>query len=390
MPTTEARARWAILALCCTARVGLGFQFQTVGSIADPLVSSLKLSFVEIGTLIGLFMAPGVFLALPAGFAGRYLSDRVLIAAGLGSLAAGGACMALADGFAVLALGRLLAGAGFVVSSLYFTKMTVDWFTGRELATAMSLLVMTWPLGIAMGQVGHGWLAETQGWRAPFVVASSYCLVGAVAILLFYRPPRTTGATDAAPSARLSSREWSLTLIASVAWAAFNAAYVVYLSFSPRVLTAGGLGTLEAASIISLASWVMIVSGSACGYVADRSGRPDLIFFLCLCVAIVSVVLLPNVDWAVPLGLALGLVGMAPAGIIMSLTGAAMAPEKRAFGMGIFLTAYFVFNAPAPAIAGWLYDRTGDPFVPILFAAAMFVLTIVGYFSFRLAQRASR
>ena len=96
----------------------------------------------------------------------------------------------MADGFAVLAAGRLLCGAGFVLCSIYFTKMVADWFAGRELATAMAVLVMSWPFGIAMGQVGHGWLEATQGWRAPFVVASLYCLAGAIAVLVAYRPPR--------------------------------------------------------------------------------------------------------------------------------------------------------------------------------------------------------
>ena len=91
-----------------------------------------------------------------------------------------------------------------------------------------------------------------------------------------------------------------------------------------------------------------------------------------------------------PLTLAFGLIGVAPAGLIMALTGAAMAPQKRAFGMGVFLSAYFRLVAPAPAIAGWLYDRTGDPFLPILFAAALFGVTLVVYFGFRLAARASR
>ena len=128
-------------------------------------------------------------LAIPAGFAGRCASDRVLVALGLASLALGGALAAMADGFAVLAAGRLLCGAGFVLCSIYFTKMVVDWFAGRELATAMAILVMSWPFGIAMGQVGHGWLEATQGWRAPFVVASLYCLAGAIAVLVAYRPP---------------------------------------------------------------------------------------------------------------------------------------------------------------------------------------------------------
>jgi MFS family permease len=153
------------------------------------------------------------------------------------------------------------------------------------------------------------------------------------------------------------------------------------------VLTAGGLESLPAASIISLARWVMIFSGAACGQIADRTGRSDLVLTICLFCAIGSLALLPQVAWAVPTSLAFGLLGMAPAGLIMALTGAAMAPQKRAFGMGVFFSAYFLLTAPAPAIAGWLYDRTGDAFAAILFAIALMVLTLATYLGFRLAQR---
>jgi hypothetical protein len=47
-----------------------------------------------------------------------------------------------------------------------------------------------------------------------------------------------------------------------------------------------------------------------------------------------------------------------------------------------------VITAPAPAIAGWIYDRTGDPYLPILFAIALFALTLAANFAFRVAQRA--
>jgi predicted MFS family arabinose efflux permease len=390
MDQTEARKRWAMLALIFATRVGLGFQFQTMGSVADAVAGRLDLSSAEIGTLIGLFLVPGLVLSIPAGFAGRYTSDRLLVALGMASLALGGVLGAMADGFAVLAMGRLLAGAGFVLCSIYYTKMVADWFAGRELAMAMAILVMSWPFGIAMGQVGHGWLEATQGWRAPFVVASLYCLAGAIAMLVAYRPPRSAVAAAALPSTQLTSREWTLTLIAAVAWATFNAGYVIYLSFAPRVLVAGGLGAFEAASILSLASWVMILSGALCGLIADRTGRADLILYFCLGCAMVSLALLPQVAWAVPVSLLFGLLGMAPAGIIMALTGAAMAPQNRAFGMGVFLSVFFLLTGPAPALAGWLYDRTGDPFVPILAAIAMFGLTIVTYAFFRIAQRVTR
>src|SRR5476651_834499 len=70
--TEDGKRRWAMLALIFVARVGLSFEFQSMGSVADPLIGELHLSYAEIGTLIGLFMLPGLFLAIPAGFSGRY------------------------------------------------------------------------------------------------------------------------------------------------------------------------------------------------------------------------------------------------------------------------------------------------------------------------------
>ena len=62
----------------------------------------------------------------------------------------------------------------------------------------------------------------------------------------------------------------------------------------------------------------------------------------------------------------------------------------RAFGMGVFLSAYYVITAPAPAIAGWIYDRSGDPYLPILFAIVLFALTLAANFAFRFAERRAR
>lgn len=275
----------------------------------------------------------------------------------------------------MLALGRLVAGAGFVLSTLYFTKMVVDWFSGFELATALGILVMSWPFGIAAGQGGHAWLAVTLDWRAAFVLASVCCAAAAAAVGLTYRaPPGKAGAPGVARMG-LPRDELLLTLLAAVVWGLFNAGYVVYLSFAPQVLVAGGYGVRQAASVVSLASWVMIFSVSVAGRLADRTGRHATVLCVCLAVGILSLLFLQETELAVVLSLAFGLIGAAPAGIIMSLTGQSMAPERRAFGMGVFLSFYFVVVTAAPPLAGWLFDRTGKPFTAIVFAAALFAAT---------------
>jgi MFS family permease len=353
------------------------------------LATEFGFSYAEIGTLIGLFMMPGLFLAIPAGWLGSVCSDRILVALGLIALAAGGALSAMAYGFGFLAAGRLLCGIGFVVSTLYFTKMTADWFSGRELATAMSVMVMSWPLGIAMGQIGHGWLANHDAWRYAFWAASLYCALSAVSIFARYGPPAESAAItpSSAGSVRLLKKEWILLLIASIPWAAFNAAYVIYLSFAPRVLVAGGYSELSAAATISLTSWVMLGSGAVCGQIADRTRRFDLVLYVCLTVGVLALIALQATAYATMWTLLFGLVGMAPAGIIMALTGEAVSKERRAFGMGVFFSAYFLIVAPAPAIAGRLFDVTHWAFAAIIFAVVLIIFTGVANYAFRLAQR---
>ena len=368
-------------------RASLGFQFQSLGSVADPLVAQFGFGYAEVGTLIGLFMLPGLLLSIPAGWAGRHASDRQLVSIGLVLMALGGGVAALAQGFGMLSVGRMVSGAGFVFSTLYFTKMVVDWFAGLELATALGILVMSWPFGIAAGQIGHAWIADKFDWRAVFVVTSVCCGAAAAALALAKLSPPGAAAAPAPATKGLPRDELLMTLLASATWGLFNAGYVVYLSFAPKVLVAGGFSATQAALVTSIASWVMVLSVTMVGRLADRTGRHATVLCVCLAIGIVSLLLLQHSDWAIALSLVFGLIGAAPAGIVMSLTAQSMAPERRAFGMGVFFTFFFIILTAAPPVAGWLFDRTGDPFTAILFAAGLFAATGLGFVAFAPLKR---
>ena len=378
--------RWRILALLFAARVGLGFQFQTMASVGGDLSDAFGLDNAEIGLMIGLFMAPGLFLALPAGFSGRFASDRVLAGLGLAALALGGVVSASASDPAGIGMGRILCGAGFLFATLYFTKMAADWFEGHEIATAMSILVMSWPFGIAMGQVGHTWLAELYGWRVPFAVASAWCALASLAVLALYRAPNDQSSVAGGRTRGLLPSEWGLIVCAGIAWGVFNAGYVVYLSFGPSMLETQGMGTLSAASVISVGSWLMIFSGTACGQIADRFGGRETILAICMACAVLALMLLSLPGAGLVASLLFGLVGMAPAGVIMALAGQAVAPERRAFGIGVFFTVYYAIMTASTPVAGWLLDRTGAPDSAILFGATLFALVFPVALLFRVLK----
>ncbi len=378
--------RWRVLLLLFAVRVGLGVQFQTVASVGDDLVKAFGLGYGQVGTLIGLFMLPGLFLALPAGFAGRRLPDGALAGLGLGALAVGGAVSGLGADDWTIAAGRVLAGGGFLFANVYLAKMVAEWFAGRELATAMSVLVASWPCGIALGQVGHEWLSATMGWRWAFYAASAYCALAALAVAVVYRPPPEAETRRAAASAGLSRDELVLASLAGLAWGIFNAGYVVYLGFAPLALQARGEAAFDAAAIVSLGSWVMIGSGILCGQIADRWRRSDIVLTVGMLGAVAALSLLFVDGAGLVASLLFGLIGMAPAGVIMALSGEAVRPEARALGMGVFFTVYYAVMTASPPLAGALVDVSGRPGAPILFAMALFAAVIPIALLFRLRK----
>src|SRR5206468_1889949 len=59
--------RWVALAIVFVTRTSMGYQFQSVASVGPLLVSELGLTWAQLGLLIGLYMLPGAFFALPSG-----------------------------------------------------------------------------------------------------------------------------------------------------------------------------------------------------------------------------------------------------------------------------------------------------------------------------------
>ena len=88
---------YGTIATLALTRIAFGFQLQTVATLGPDLMLALALDFAALGGLIGAYLAPGVFVALPSGFLARRFGDRAvavgsawLIALG-GGLAAAGA-----------------------------------------------------------------------------------------------------------------------------------------------------------------------------------------------------------------------------------------------------------------------------------------------------------
>jgi len=382
--------RWVMLLVIFFTRTSLGFQFQSIAALTPFLVAGFDLSYAQVGLLMGLFMLPGVVLALPGGLLGqRFGSFRVVIA-GLGLLIVGGMMVSYSNGFNSAALGRALGGAGGVLANIMLARMVADWFRGRELQTAMGIMLAAWPFGMALALVTLGPLAADWSWRLAVyatVVAAGLAL-GLMALL--YRAPPDAPVDDRA-TVRLNvpRRVWALAISAGIGWALLNASVIVVASFAPSFLMSRGSSVTEAGVITGAALWISIIAVPLGGLVADRVNRPRaLIVAACLAatVTIAGIARAPMPAlWMVVSGILLGL----PPSIMMSLLPRAVAAEHLSTAFGVYYGLFYLGMAISQTVAGFLRDLTGDPGMPLLFAAVLMAATVPAVFAFwRLEGRA--
>lgn len=388
---TRAGERWLILAVLFLARTVMGFQFQAVAALSSFVVADLKTDFTQLGLLIGLYLLPGILIAYPGGLLGQYFGDKRIAMLGMALMVAGGLLTATSDHTLFFA-GRLISGGGAVLLNVLLTKMATDWFSGREIGTALALLVSSWPIGIGIALISLPWLAAQT--TAALAFASSAVAAGLVLVLIaafYYVPPSapTSTPSNTDKRSRLSVSEFGLVSLAGGIWMLFNVGYILIVSFGPPFLISHGVSQQEAGALISLVAWAVIITIPLGGVLIDRIGHATTLMIASLGALGLAIMLLP-VSPSVPMMALIGAAVGLPAGAIMVLPGEVLRPRNRSAGMGVFLTWYYAGMALLTPMAGILRDTTHEPSAPLVFAAALEFAAIIVLIVLRFAQRRRR
>ena len=119
-------SRWFVVSILSLVRTVIGFQFQSVASIAPNLIADFKSDYTQIGTLIGFYYLPGVLLSFPAGLFVRHLGEKTVCTGGLVLMIAGAVWLGWSDGMTMALTGRALTGVGSVLLSQALTIMITD------------------------------------------------------------------------------------------------------------------------------------------------------------------------------------------------------------------------------------------------------------------------
>ncbi len=368
--------RWGLIAALSLARIGFGFQFQTLASLGPELVREFGLDYAALGTLIGLYMAPGILVALPGGFLGRRYGERLAVGLGLALMTLGSLASVFATGPSGLGAGRMLAGCGAVTLVVMQGKMVSDRFEGPHFVTVMSVLIGAFPLGVGLTSLVLGPVLRGPGWPAMFLIGAA---IAGVSLLLFLLTCRTAPQTGSRGAWALPSRrECLLVMVAGLIWTAYNASYYGFLSYMPSLLTVREHGPGVIAWVLTVATWSNLPATILGGALAGRfgNGRVFLVGTLACTVAVAGPAL---ADWPLMWSLLFGTAGSLQAGVIVALGTLSARPENRAVGMGLFYTVYYAGGTVLPAVCGSAADAAGTPAGALLAAAAIGALALPLY-----------
>jgi MFS family permease len=391
---TRRNSPWlALILLSGVATVGF-IDRIVVNVLVEPLKAEFGLTDTQV-SFMGLAFA---VLNIVAGIGIARLAERArrlsLIAIGTLSWSFATAACGLAGSWTQLLLARVGVGLGEAIGLPGNQSVAADYFPPEKRGFAMSVLLLSPPVGAFIGFVGGAWIAQNYDWRWTFLIAAVPGLILGVLVHLFIaEPPRgqhDVGATDEVPPISAVLRRFLVLpsarhLVIGSTLAAMIGFGLNYF-FTSLMIRRFGLPIGEAglyAGLIASLPAVLSVLGS--GWLADRYGptRPAayaLIPGLCL---LVAGVLYPFAITRPDLQVLLGLVTVCAVlqfgylGITFAALQNLMHPRMRATAFALLNAVYAIAGAFGPIILGAMSDRFEARYAPgVGLAVAMAVLSL--------------
>jgi predicted MFS family arabinose efflux permease len=351
--------RWRILILLFLLRCLMAFQFATIGAIAPLIENTFRVDAAAIGALIGIYFTPGIVVALAGGTFAGYLGDKRIVLGGLALMAGGAALMAFADSWSLQNTGRFVAGIGGVILNVVMSKMVMDWFAKKEIATAMTIFINSWPAGIGLALIVQPIIAQSGGIFASYGIESILASIGFLALLLCYRSPAQSNGDRLSKVAFPKGMMLAAIVTSGMVWGLFNAAIAIVFSFTPTLLVEQGSSLKSAGATTSLVMWGILVTGILGGIIADRVARPQLILVAATLVFAALLLTIPRLGGDALIVAAAGLASGLCVGPIMMLPAKILSIDTRATGMGIFYMLYYICFAISPWLSGIIINLYG-------------------------------
>jgi sugar phosphate permease len=274
--------RWLIFAISTSLFFISQFYRVSNAVIAPMLIQDLSLDTEGLGLMSASFFYAFALTQIPIGLFLDKIGPRILMTA-LSTVGILGALVfSWADSLALGLTGRVLLGAGMACNLMGTFKLLTLWFSPRQFATLMGVVIAIGTVGNMVATTPLVILVEKIGWRAGFqLIAGLTFLLTFIFYLVVREPPEDS------PQRQISGLSISLqdvfgniqllfkqkdywiisfgTLVRYGVYAAFQALWA-----GPFLMEVMGYSAMTTGNVILLLNFGMILGAPCCGTLSDR------------------------------------------------------------------------------------------------------------------------
>ncbi len=377
---SPAYKRFALAML--TAVYALNFiDRQILVILQEPIKADMALSDAQLGLLSGFAFA---VIYVTAGIPIAYWADRgnrrnvisLAVAVWSGMTALSG----LAQNYGQLLLARVGVGLGEAGGSPPAHSMISDYYPPEQRATALSVYSSGIYIGILLGFLFGGLIAEAFGWRTAFMVVGLPGVLFALILRFTLREPvRGRWENPAAAHTPQPGLKQTMALLRdrpSFWYIALGSAFTSYVAygngnFLPSFLIRNhNMSIAEVGTVLALVSGVSGALGTFLGgYLSDRYGTRDMRWYLWIPMLGIALAYFPYLNMLltdnIGTGLALVFFGLILnsfyLGPCIALSHALVEPGMRALTSAVL---FFVLNMIGLGLGPFLTGLVSDMLVP--------------------------
>lgn len=307
----------------------------------------------------------GVVAAVTAPFVSRVIGDldrRTVLVAAVLVLAAGNLITALATGFGVLALGRVVVGiamaAVWALAAATASRVVTERFAATAVSTVVSGVAAASVLGVPLGT----FVGDLTGWRSAFgmLVLAALLLAAGSALVLPPLPPQTSTAGSRPGGSLWTIPAVRIGLIAVTC--VVTAHFAAYTYVRPILEKLTGIHGAAVSLLLLVYGLCGIVTNFVAGVTAAHRARATLFV---LATGIVAALLAVLFFGASPVGVSIALIvwGLAYGGVSVcsQLWAIQAAPDQREKVTGLYVGAFTGSIALGSFLGGVIFDSAGLP-----------------------------
>ena len=353
-------------------------------SVAVPVLPDLSRRLGASPTMIGLLFASFGLTLLTVSIPMGAVSDRVgrkrPMVGGLIALAAATLLFAYADGLPWLFAARLVQGAADAVTWVVGFALIADRFGPEERGRVSGIVMSGTSVAFMVGPSIGGWMYETGGIRAPFLLVAGLAVAGALGFLWLDVPP-PVAETEPLP-VRVVLRSRPVAVCAAVV-VAISATLTMEEPVLPLFLNGKlGLGPARLGLIFGCGAVASSILHPIYGRLADRwGGRRMMLTGLPLVACVLPLI---NLAWSFPSTIGLFVLNTVAVSMVITPSLAFMAEAVSAAGAGSFGVGYGLYNMAwgagllfGPAAARFIFERAGFAALTLSWAPMLLIVAIL-------------